>query len=154
MDVSNWRKKYSFIISLSSLDEIKNIVYGNWKITGLTTAPIYAMDEEKIKSLIGSEIIYKRNILSIEHSKYIHHKTLDPEYDIRLLSELDFWKNNRGIFLENIGIDKGLVIAVEVYNKNWERYSGFGRRFWIKDENSLVILWDGVYFDVKRISDI
>lgn len=147
-------REYPFEIILTSTDEIKKIFYGKWKISSkLTTAPIYAMDEEEIKTFIGKEIIYTKDIYWFKHNEYINDKYFKPEYKIQVLSELQFWENHKGFYLEELGINKGLVISVEVKKSNGEICINPGSLFWIKDKDTLVLLWDGVYFEVKRMCE-
>lgn len=149
---SDGERKYPFEISLTSMDEIKEGFYGVWKITNIvTTAPIYAMDEEEMKSFIGKEIVYMKNIFWFKHDEYKDEKYFKPEYKIEIFSEMQFWENHKGFYLDEVGITKGLVITVDIKKSKERTYiNNPGSSFWIKDKNTLFILWDGVYFEVKR----
>ena len=49
--------------------------------------------------------------------------------------------------LETLGIFKDSIQVVAIENA-----SGIGDTFYIKDENTLIIPWDGVFFEVQRVS--
>lgn len=128
--------------SVSSKDIVSDekIYYGTWIVRSpIATSTVYALTEEEINRMEGSEIIYSKD-------EYTFQETVcdTPSYQETLLSEEEFerdWK----LKLSDLGLKEKEVTAVSVENSDF-----FGKLIFIKDENTLIIYYDGVYFEAVK----
>lgn len=116
---------------------------GTWQITSSTFGAFSAMSEEDCSALVGTRFEYFK-----EYAIYDHEHRLDsPQYFESTQTADDFSSIYQGTSLETLGIFKDSIQVVAIENA-----SGIGDTFYIKDENTLIIPWDGVFFEVQRVS--
>ena len=116
---------------------------GTWQITSSTFGAYSAMSEEECSALVGRCFEYFK-----DYAIYDDQHRLDaPQYCESTQTADDFSSIYQGTSLETLGISKDSIQVVAIENA-----SGIGDTFYIKDENTLIIPWDGVFFEVQRIS--
>lgn len=101
------------------------------------------MSEEECPALVGTRFEYFNDYAIYDDQ----HRLDSPQYFESTLTADDFSSIYKGNSLETLGIFKDSIQVVAVENA-----SGIGDTFYIKDENTLIIPWDGVFFEVQRIS--
>ena len=116
---------------------------GTWQITSSTFGAYSAMSEEDCSALMGTRFEYFN-----DYAIYDNQNRLDsPQYIESIQTADDFSTIYQGTSLETLGISKDSIQVVAIENAG-----GIGDTFYIKDENTLIIPWDGVFFEVQRIS--
>ena len=117
--------------------------FGTWQITSSTFGAYSAMSEEDCSALVGTRFEYFKDYAIYDDE----HRLDSPKYIESILTADDFSSIYQGTSLETLGISKDSIQVVAIENA-----SGIGDTFYIKDENTLIIPWDGVFFEVQRIS--
>ena len=102
-----------------------------------------AMSEEDCSALVGTRFEYYKDYAIYDDQ----HRLDSPLYCESTQTADDFSSIYQGTSLETLGIFKDSIQVVAIENA-----SGIGDTFYIKDENTLIIPWDGVFFEVQRIS--
>ena len=116
---------------------------GTWQITSSTFGAYSAMSEEDCSALMGTRFEYFNDYAIYDNQ----HRLDSPQYIESILTADDFSSIYQGTSLETLGISKDSIQVVAIENAG-----GIGDTFYIKDENTLIIPWDGVFFEVQRIS--
>ncbi len=116
---------------------------GTWQITSSTSGAYSAMSEEECSGLVGTRFEYFNDYAIYDDQ----HRLDSPQYFESTLTADDFSSIYKGNSLETLGIFKDSIQVVAIENA-----SGIGDTFYIKDENTLIIPWDGVFFELQRIS--
>ena len=116
---------------------------GTWQITSSTFGAYSAMSEEDCSALVGTRFEYFKDYAIYDDK----HRLDSPQYCESTQTADDFSSIYQGTSLEMLGIFKDSIQVVAIENA-----SGIGDTFYIKDENTLIIPWDGVFFEVQRIS--
>ena len=116
---------------------------GTWQITSSTFGAYSAMSEEDCSALVGTRFEYFKDYAIYDDE----HRLDSPKYIESILTADDFSSIYQGTSLETLGISKDSIQVVAIENA-----SGIGDTFYIKDENTLIIPWDGVFFEMQRIS--
>lgn len=116
---------------------------GAWQITSSTFGAYSAMSEEDCSALVGTRFEYFKDYAIYDDQ----HRLDSPQYIESILTADDFSSIYQGTSLETLGISKDSIQVVAIENA-----SGIGDTFYIKDENTLIIPWDGVFFEVQRVS--
>lgn len=116
---------------------------GTWQITSSTFGAYSAMSEEDCSALMGTRFEYFNDYAIYDDQ----HRLDSPQYIESILTVDDFSSIYQGTSLETLGISKDSIQVVAIENA-----SGIGDTFDIKDENTLIIPWDGVFFEVQRVS--
>ena len=116
---------------------------GTWQITSSTFGAFSAMSEEDCSALVGTRFEYFNDYAIYDNQ----HRLDSPQYIESILTADDFSSIYQGTSLETLGISKDSIQVVAIENA-----SGIGDTFYIKDENTLIIPWDGVFFEVQRVS--
>lgn len=116
---------------------------GTWQITSSTFGAYSAMSEEDCSALVGTRFEYFKDYAIYDDQ----HRLDSPQYCESTQTADDFSSIYQGTSLEMLGIFKDSIQVVAIENA-----SGIGDTFYIKDENTLIIPWDGVFFEVQRIS--
>ncbi len=117
--------------------------WGTWQITSSTFGAYSAMSEEDCSALVGTRFEYFKDYAIYDDQ----HRLDSPQYCESTQTADDFSSIYQGTSLEMLGIFKNSIQVVAIENA-----SGIGDTFYIKDENTLIIPWDGVFFEVQRIS--
>ena len=116
---------------------------GTWQITSSTFGAYSAMSEEDCSALMGTRFEYFNDYAIYDNQ----HRLDSPQYIESILTADDFSSIYQGTSLETLGISRDSIQVVAIENA-----SGIGDTFYIKDENTLIIPWDGVFFEVQRVS--
>lgn len=116
---------------------------GTWQITSSTFGAYSAMSEEDCSALVGTRFEYFKDYAIYDDQ----HRLDSPQYFESTQTADDFSSIYQGTSLETLGIFKDSIQVVAIENA-----SGIGDTFYIKDENTLIIPWDGVFFEVQRVS--
>ncbi len=116
---------------------------GTWQITSSTFGAYSAMSEEDCSALMGTRFEYFNDYAIYDDQ----HRLDSPQYIESILTADDFSSIYQGTSLETLGISKDSIQVVAIENA-----SGIGDTFYIKDENTLIIPWDGVFFEIQRVS--
>ena len=116
---------------------------GTWQITSSTFGAYSAMSEEDCSALMGTRFEYFNDYAIYDDQ----HRLDSPQYIESIQTADDFSSIYQGTSLETLGISKDSIQVVAIENA-----SGIGDTFYIKDENTLIIPWDGVFFEMQRIS--
>ena len=116
---------------------------GTWQITSSTFGAYSAMSEEDCSALVGTRFEYFNDYAIYDDE----HRLDSPKYIESILTADDFSSIYQGTSLETLGISKDSIQVVAIENAG-----GIGDTFYIKDENTLIIPWDGVFFEVQRVS--
>ncbi len=116
---------------------------GTWQITSSTSGAYSAMSEEQRSALVGTRFEYFKDYAIYDDQ----HRLDSPQYFESTQTADDFSSIYKGNSLETLGILKDSIQVVAIENA-----SGIGDTFYIKDENTLIIPWDGVFFEVERIN--
>ena len=116
---------------------------GTWQITSSTFGAYSAMSEEDCSALMGTRFEYFNDYAIYDDQ----HRLDSPQYIESIQTADDFSSIYQGTSLETLGISKDSIQVVAIENAG-----GIGDTFYIKDENTLIIPWDGVFFEVQRIS--
>ena len=116
---------------------------GTWQITSSTFSAYSAMSEEDCSALMGTRFEYFNDYAIYDNQ----HRLDSPQYIESILTADDFSSIYQGTSLETLGISKDSIQVVAIENA-----IGIGDTFYIKDENTLIIPWDGVFFEVQRVS--
>ena len=116
---------------------------GTWQITSSTFSAYSAMSEEDCSALMGTRFEYFNDYAIYDDQ----HRLDSPQYIESIQTADDFSTIYQGTSLETLGISKDSIQVVAIENAG-----GIGDTFYIKDENTLIIPWDGVFFEVQRIS--
>ena len=116
---------------------------GTWQITSSTFGAYSAMSEEDCSALAGTCFEYYKDYAIYDDQ----HRLDSPQYIESIQTADDFSTIYQGTSLETLGISKDSIQVVAIENAG-----GIGDTFYIKDENTLIIPWDGVFFEVQRIS--
>ena len=115
---------------------------GTWQITSSTFGAYSAMSEEDCSALMGTRFEYFNDYAIYDDQ----HRLDSPQYIESIQTADDFSTIYQGTSLETLGISKDSIQVVAIENAG-----GIGDTFYIKDENTLIIPWDGVFFEVQRI---
>ncbi len=117
--------------------------YGTWKITGCAgTTPVYALSQEKIDAVTGTTFRYERNWYTCNGTE-----TWISGYEIAQKTADEFREEYR-VALSELGVqtDKVLEVRADVGGE-------FGNYFFVVDENTLLLVADGVFFTAERAGD-
>ena len=129
--------------SVSDASSSSPSYWGTWQITSSTFGAYSAMSEEDCSALMGTRFEYFNDYAIYDDQ----HRLDSPQYIESIQTADDFSSIYQGTSLETLGISKDSIQVVAIENA-----SGIGDTFYIKDENTLIIPWDGVFFEVQRIS--
>lgn len=110
--------------------------YGDYQITACRgTAAVYAMSQEEIDAVIGSDLSYQPTFFNTMAADY-----QEETYPIDRLYE-DF-----RVKPSDLGITKKEVTAVSVLSEG----DFVGGYFYILDKNTLLVYYEGVFFEAKK----
>lgn len=139
-------KSSSTITNSASSNKSSKSYFGTWVVSKkIATTPVYAMSEDKIKEYIGKELYLSEKKVSFDKENLVN-----PTFEETTLSDSDFASENK-TSLKNIGINSPSIKKVDVIqnaNSNWTSF--FGNSFYVKDANTLITLWDGVFFELNK----
>lgn len=121
--------------------------YGDWvieKVTAYGSAGTYS--KEDAEKLIGKSMSFTIDSATCfgDDSSYINNSAKNPQYEATEISKDDFTVNYRMTF-DNLGITTDSVTEVTVSDAE-----GNGCIFFVKDDNTLIVMGGGTYFQLVR----
>lgn len=128
-------------------NENKEVFYGDWVIKKvLAYGSVGTYSKEDAESLIGKTLSFSKEKANFfgEQASYINEVAINPAYEKKALSKEDFSINYR-MTLDKLGITTNSITEVTVSDSK-----GFVSTFLIKDENTLIIVGGGTYFELVR----
>lgn len=122
-----------------------NSYYGSFSITlNIHTASIYALSAEEIEQLQKSIIEYKSDSCSINETIY-----KDISYHEKFETSDEFAQNyKQQLTFSDLGLSDNEVLAVSIESPDNSDF--FGSNFYVKDKDTLIILYNGVFFEAVR----
>ncbi len=127
----------------NDVTEASKLYYGTWNVTSNTYfAPVSALSPEEVTQLQGTTITYEENRL------LWNGEVCDaPSYQENIETIEDFGLDyNNHLTFSDLGLTGSEATAVMV--DNWD---DFGNYFYVKDENTLIISYNGVFFEASRV---
>lgn len=120
--------------------------YGEWVVTRLVgTTPITAMTDEYAKEFIGKTATYSDRLARFEEERL-----LKPRYSKRVLGEMALFEYFH-MRPENFNFLDGIpATIVDVVNEGGRDWTNQGSSFFLLKDGSLVTMWDGGFFEMKR----
>ncbi len=118
-------------------------LFGTWAVAGSSCPGICAMSHEEAESWIGLTAT-----LADSELVFGGYSCRDATYRNQQLSKRDFFRSTRfdlvelGILMEEV---QKLTVACE--GQEWIAPGGI---LYVKDRQTLIVPWDGVYFELKR----
>jgi len=123
--------------------EHHEIFYGKWMITKkLGTDDIYGYSEEEINKFIGHIIIYSKDYVKFQNEQLcnpFYKKTIEKYKDLSDIAKKNV-SNKLDITFIEVYLDKEL-------KKSWEEPPSL---VFIKNSDTLIMVSEGVYFELKR----
>lgn len=111
--------------------------FGEWSVQGLVgSTPVSAAEDEK---LIGMRVTYSQ-----EKASFDKDEIMNPEYKEESITKDDFFNEYRNK-LSDLGIETESVKTVSI--NNW---TNPGSSFIVKDDQTMIFLWDGNYYEMKK----
>lgn len=127
--------------SESPVAENTPVYYGDWKITSsVATSEVYALSQDEIDGFINTALTYSADTMTLNRTS-----EAVPSYEETTLTAEEF-KTQFGAALSDIGIDGEEVVSVSVGIQG----NMFGCYFYEKDENTLIVYYEGVFFEAER----
>ncbi len=143
-----------FVISLSITHvnanefEYKHIALGKWEISDTNYCPnVCALDDVQASSYTGTIIEFT------EFSAKIGNEICEnPSYLYRHLTSDEFVQGNR-FFPSKLGLVGETIIEVTLFcgGSFGERRNGMGSHFYIKNQNEILVGFNGVDFLTRRV---
>ncbi len=118
-------------------------LYGDWSVVGSSCPGICAMSSEDADSWIGITASLSEN--GVVFGEY---NCRDATYESHRISRFDFYRDFR-FDLEELSVltEEVQVWVVSCEDQEW---IAPGSCFLVRDEETLITPWDGVYFELKR----
>ena len=121
--------------------------FGDWYVVQpLHTSGVSALSDSEAHSLIGRRVSYGPQAMRSGATQCER-----PRYDEVRYSQDEFLAANR-IGAREIGITDDFIFEVDVRQESGSMCSGIGRIFFVKDATMLVVMHEGVYFEMRRSS--
>ncbi|MDP4182109.1 MAG: DUF6287 domain-containing protein [Bacillota bacterium] len=120
------------------------VFYGNWRIEKILADDVKGKFSDEIKNMVGKKVSYSKEQVSLGDKVW-----KSPAYNKTVISDDNFQSGNSRSFI-SIGIKEPTVIQVQAdikYDKiSWQTIS----LFLVKNNNTLILFHQGVYFEVNR----
>ncbi len=115
--------------------------YGKWKVTQYYAAYITALSREEMDARIGTEYEYGAEVFISDGQQ------LDaPQYSESEVQKADFEADYQGqLTFEQLGITTDTIKQISIDNS-----FDCGSTCFIKDDNTILILYEGVFFEAVR----
>ncbi|TVX93804.1 hypothetical protein [Paenibacillus agilis] len=125
-------------ISNEKQDIKNNTYFGSWKISKVAGySPIYVDTDESAN--IGKKASYSAQLARLDDTEI-----KNPIYTEKKYSKSKFFEEYR-THLSDIGIDDEEIRIIEI-----EDWSGPGGGLIIKNEQALILLWNGIYYELNK----
>lgn len=123
--------------------------FGEWVINQVQASGVGTYSEEDMESLIGKTITFTKETASVftDQLSDVGKVAENPIYTETVLSASDVVENYR-IPLDSLGIEADTVTEVVVTDTN-----GYVSSFFIKDDDTLILIGGGTYFELLRNDD-
>ena len=121
--------------------------FGNWVISKVIAyGPVGTYSKEEAQLLIGKSMSFSKKSATCfgEDASYINDTVKNPTYEVTTMNKEDYMSYYRMSF-ELLGIKGDSVKEVTVSGSE-----GNGCVFLVKNENSLIVIGGGVYFELLR----
>lgn len=117
------------------------VYYGKWKVTQYYAAYITALSREEMDARIGTEYEYGAEVFISDGQQ------LDaPQYSESEVQKADFEMDYQGqLTFEQLGITTDTIKQISIDNSY-----DCGSTYFIKDDNTILILYEGVFFEAVR----
>ncbi len=117
------------------------VYYGKWKVTQYYAAYITALSREEMDARIGTEYEYGAEVFISDGQQ------LDaPQYSESEVQKADFETDYQGqLTFEQLGITTDTIKQISIDNSY-----DCGSTYFIKDDNTILILYEGVFFEAVR----
>ena len=117
------------------------VYYGKWKVTQYYAAYITALSREEMDARIGTEYEYGAEVFISDGQQ------LDaPQYSESEVQKADFEADYQGqLTFEQLGITTDTIKQISIDNSY-----DCGSTYFIKDDNTILILYEGVFFEAVR----
>lgn len=121
--------------------ETNKTYYGKWKVTQYYAAYITALSREEMDARIGTEYEYGAEVFISDGQQ------LDaPQYSESEVQKADFEADYQGqLTFEQLGITTDTIKQISIDNSY-----DCGSTCFIKDDNTILILYEGVFFEAVR----
>lgn len=131
-----------FISALIMSGCAKHWYVGEWAVSDAKFPGISAMALDEAKEWYGSKAVYSSSLV-----RFRNEMCSDPVFSVELLTENDFKERYRASFSE-LSIEGDLAEVVQVgCPLTW---TAPGSTFIKSNRDTAYILWDGVFFKLKR----
>jgi hypothetical protein len=111
--------------------------FGNWIVEKLVGSTPISTDANE--TIIGTKVTYSK-----EEASFGKDTISNPDYKEEVLSEATFIEDYRNKF-KDIGITSKSVRTIEITN-----WSNIGNILMIKDDQTMIFLWNGNYYEMKK----
>lgn len=128
-------------------NENTEVFYGDWVIKKvLAYGPVGTYSKEAAESLIGKSLSFSKDKANFfgDQPSDINKVAVNPAYKKNVISKGDFAANYR-MDLDRLGVKADSISEITVTDSN-----GVVSTFLVKDENTLIIVGGGTYFEVGR----
>jgi hypothetical protein len=122
--------------------------YGKWKVNkAYKTGTISTLSLDDINKVIGKVIIYSPDSAIFENDK-----CNKPFYKEMIYSQEKFESESKTNF-DDLDIMAETVTGVEIYTdeKYKNIWDNMADSFFVKDKNTLILFYEGTYFELARI---
>lgn len=138
--------------STTAKDTEYKLFYGEWKVNKILGKHLtLSVETEIAEKILGKRITY--SIDSVKNDDI--EKVINPNYNYAIVP---ITQNKTYVekmpSLQQLGIDGEYFVYVYVYNTTGQGDDILGTEFYIKDDSTLVMLYNDVYYELKRISYI
>jgi hypothetical protein len=119
-------------------------IYGRWKIVRMIPTTDIQVSTDDVKKYLDLEIVYSEDQFKCGEQTLEH-----PKYKTARLRSAIFYDQYRAQ-LKELGITRGSVATIEVLDVHGDRVVNPGAIVFLKNSNTIVTIWDGVYLDALR----
>jgi hypothetical protein len=133
--------------AIENQSEQEETFYGKWSIKKqIAYGPVSTYSNDEIKKMLGKTLSYSK-----EKAAYETNICENPVYKKSTISQADFETRNKVKF-SNLGITNNTIVQTIVYTDGTYKniWNEPGSAFYIKDQNTLILLDGGVYFELTR----
>jgi len=131
----------------NSQDNAQESYFGQWIIKKkLAYGRVGVYGDDAINSMIGKEMSFSKEKSSCfgDNISYLNSTAYNPKYEKVVLSESKFEQENNVTF-DQLGIKTEYIIKVNASDSKFN-----GCTFYIKDDNTLILVGGGVYLELDR----
>jgi hypothetical protein len=128
--------------------------FGDWQITRVAGyAHVYAMDDETAKTYLGTRVSFSNDAASFRGPDGKVDQCKSPAYHVTTSGREHFAAEER-VDPADLGLTSPEISSFEVTEKNGRRWVSIGGSFEVKSYGSIIVQWDGVYFEMNRADPV